>query len=69
MRHVFVVVVDTPEDLSPLRTGYNPQMCDRLVSEKMAELSVHGLRFVTGEIFQQDWEKPVKDFFPEKNGL
>lgn len=69
MRHVFVVIVDTPPPDPILRPGYNPEKCDVLVSQKMAELNVPGLRFASSEILPQNWEKPISDFFPEKIGL
>jgi hypothetical protein len=69
MRHVFVVVVDTPQPHPVLRPGYNPEKCDTLVSQKMAELNVRDLRFVTPEVLPQDWGKPISHFFPENIGL
>ncbi len=68
MRHVFVVVVDTPPPDPILRPGYNPDKCDVLVSKKMAELNAHGLRFVTPEVLPDDWGRPISDYFPEKIG-
>ena len=69
MRHVFIVVVDTPPPDPILRPGYDPDKCAALVSQKMSELNVASMRFASPEILPGDWGKPIEQFFPEKLGM
>jgi hypothetical protein len=50
MRRAFVVVVDAPPPDPILRPGYNPDKCNALVEQSMAELYIDGLRLTACDV-------------------